>query len=69
MQQKKRRPDPTPMSHKIVMAVVAVLLLLVSIYFLNGQRFPSDITFKRVGNTGGSSYVTQRENPYGQLNR
>jgi hypothetical protein len=63
MQQKKQqRPDPTPTSRKIIMAVAAVIILLGMLYILNGNQFPTEITYRNVSNSGGP-YVRQRENP------
>ena len=62
MQQKKQNSDQTPMSRKVMMAVVAVLILLAILYVLNDKPFPTDITFRNVNHSGGA-YIIQRENP------
>ena len=59
---KKQAQNDTPLSTKILMAVVGVILLVGFYVFFGETRFPVDITFKNVGTS--SSYIITRENPY-----
>ncbi len=48
MPQKKTTRNETPVSKKILLAVIAIGILLGMLYVLNGNRFPSEISYENL---------------------
>lgn len=61
-QKNSKKQMETPFSTKMTMAIIGVAILVGLFLFMGEKTFPTDITYKRVGNDA-HQYVPLREDP------